>query len=316
MRSFGLPGDAPCGLEIFGGQAELTRVHRAAGFPMHPAIEASTSLSVFDPAIDEMITGGLVHWLWLAPPASSFSPLRNSCASGPYRPADCPEGDERRPEVRKGNALWSRVLYLARLADQVGAVFALEHPASSRAWLLPETQKLCSRGDVSVKTVQWCAYWDDGEKQPPTKRTSKLRFTLPWMHYDGVLRTCSGNHQHAVFDRELPARGGGGLPKQFCEVLAGALSVWCGLMAPRLRDAVLSKEYKRRLREAAADLFNRVGRCGGKLCRTSPPRLIDRWLEKAVEHAHHNGERLYYVTLGVLGMQRLWRLAGAALPGT
>ena len=87
-------------------------------------------------------------------------------------------------------------------------------------------------------------------------------------------------------------------------------------MAPRLRDAVLSKEYKRRLREAAADLFNRVGRCGGKLCRTSPPRLIDRWLEKAVEHAHHNGERLYYVTLGVLGMQRLWRLAGAALPGT
>ena len=87
-------------------------------------------------------------------------------------------------------------------------------------------------------------------------------------------------------------------------------------MAPRLRDAVLSRDYKRRLREAAADLFNRVGRCGGKLFRQSPARVIDRWLEKAVEDAHRSGERLYYVTLGVLGMQRLWRLSGSTLPGT
>ncbi|OLQ14595.1 hypothetical protein AK812_SmicGene1219 [Symbiodinium microadriaticum] len=89
-----------------------------------------------------------------------------------------------------------------------------------------------------------------------------------------------------------------------------------GAMAPRLRDAVLSRDYKRRLREAAADLFNRVGRCGGKLFRNSPARVIDRWLEKAVEDAHRSGERLYYVTLGVLGMQRLWRLSGSTLPGT
>lgn len=87
-------------------------------------------------------------------------------------------------------------------------------------------------------------------------------------------------------------------------------------MAPRLRDAVLSRDYKRRLREAAADLFNRVGRCGGRLSRASSPRLCDRWFEKAVEDAYKSGERLYYVTLGVLGVQRLWRLSGTNLPGT
>ena len=99
-------------------------------------------------------------------------------------------------------------------------------------------------------------------------------------------------------------------------VLSWPVHLVNGSMAPRLRDAVLGKEYRRRLRDAAIDLVNRAGRCGGRLSRKSSVRQIDRWLEKAVEDAHGGEEKLYYVTLGVLGVQKFWRISGTALPGT
>ena len=122
MSAYGVPGPALWGLEIFAGAAVLTKAHRAAGHLMYPPVEINEGRDAFDTSIDQMLIGGLVQWIWLAPPASSFSPLRNLAAAGPLRPNDCPEGDEQRPEVKKGNALWRRSLYLARLAMQVGVL--------------------------------------------------------------------------------------------------------------------------------------------------------------------------------------------------
>ena len=42
---------------------------------------------------------------------------------------------------------------------------------------------------------------------------------------------------------------------------------------------------------------------GFTLTRDTPPQLVDRMLEKAVEAAHRDGERLHWVTLGVLALQ-------------
>ena len=83
-----------------------------------------------------------------------------------------------------------------------------------------------------------------------------------------------------------------------------------------MRDATLTTAYKRRLVEAARDLLNRAGRVGGRLSRHSSHQYLDRYLEKAVEDAHAKGERLYYITAGVLGVQRAWRISGSSLPGT
>ena len=226
MRTFGVPGPAVWGLEIFAGAAGLTKAHCAAGCPMHPAVKSYEGRDVFDPVIDQMIVGGLVQWIWLSPPASSFSPLRNLAATGPLRPSDRPEGDEHRPEVRKGNLLWRRAVHLARLANQAGAFFALEHPASSRAWLLPETRHLCSRDGVNVRRVNWCAYRDVGLGGGLSKGSAKLCFTLPWMLYGGVLKTCPGNHAHSDQQLERPLRGRGDYPSEFCEILARALGKW------------------------------------------------------------------------------------------
>ena len=226
MSAYSVPGPALWGLEIFAGTAVLTKAHRAAGHLMYPPVEINEGRDAFDTSIDQMLIGGLVQWIWLAPPASSFSPLRNLAAAGPLRPNDCPEGDEQRPEVRKGNALWRRSLYLARLAMQVGAFFALEHPASSRAWLLPESQSLCSQDGVSVEKVNWCAYREAGGNGLSTKGAAKICFTLPWMHYGGVLRVCPGNHQHAAQPAQTRGTECGGYPRGFCESLARALGDW------------------------------------------------------------------------------------------
>ena len=84
----------------------------------------------------------------------------------------------------------------------------------------------------------------------------------------------------------------------------------------RLRNAALSSEYRRGLREAGAWLLSMALYLGAPLKRSSPPGLVDRWLEKCVDHAFATGEKLYRVTLGVLGAQRALNIAGPLLRST
>ena len=55
---------------------------------------------------------------------------------------------------------------------------------------------------------------------------------------------------------------------------------------------------------------------GGQLSHRSSPRTVDRYLEAAVNEAHRVGEKLYWVTLGVLSLQRAYQLSGAYLKST
>jgi hypothetical protein len=52
------------------------------------------------------------------------------------------------------------------------------------------------------------------------------------------------------------------------------------------------------------------------LSRKSSSRRVDEVLERSVDAAYERGERLYWVTLGVLGVQRALRIAGPLLKGT
>ena len=84
----------------------------------------------------------------------------------------------------------------------------------------------------------------------------------------------------------------------------------------KLRNVGISRSYQRNLRDAGQWLVARVVQRGHKLTRASPPQLVDAWLEEAVQRAHEEGERLYWVTLGVLGVQRQLKLSAPLLRGT
>lgn len=84
----------------------------------------------------------------------------------------------------------------------------------------------------------------------------------------------------------------------------------------KLGAAGLSRSYRRNLREAGAWLVAVVESLGGNLRRSTPPHVVDRWLERAVEECYRTGERLHRVTLGVLSLQKGLRLSGPLLRGT
>ena len=83
----------------------------------------------------------------------------------------------------------------------------------------------------------------------------------------------------------------------------------------RLRSAGLSRGYRRNLREAGAWLLTLVQELGKDLSRADPPHVVDRWLERAVEAAYARGERFYLVNLGLVAVQRAFRLSAPLLRG-
>ena len=83
-----------------------------------------------------------------------------------------------------------------------------------------------------------------------------------------------------------------------------------------LQQSVLTAEYRRGLRDAAGWLLGRARALGATFSKRSSSRTVDIWLERTVEWCYENGERLYKVRLGVLGLQRALHLSGPLLRGT
>lgn len=83
----------------------------------------------------------------------------------------------------------------------------------------------------------------------------------------------------------------------------------------RLRSAGLSRTYRRNLREAGFWLLALVQRLGKTLTRDDPPHVVDRWLERAVDAAYQDGEKLYLVNLGIVAIQRTFKLSAPLLRG-
>ena len=59
-----------------------------------------------------------------------------------------------------------------------------------------------------------------------------------------------------------------------------------------LRDATLTPEYLRHLREASLWLLSVVRRLGGSIESTTSSREVDKGLERAVEWSYAEGEKM------------------------
>ena len=87
-------------------------------------------------------------------------------------------------------------------------------------------------------------------------------------------------------------------------------------MTGRLQNAGLTQAYRQNLRDAALWLISLCARLGMRITPKSSVRYIDRALTRAVEVAYEEGEKLYWVSLGVLGVQRRLHVSGPLLRGT
>ena len=84
----------------------------------------------------------------------------------------------------------------------------------------------------------------------------------------------------------------------------------------RLRNANLTPAYRQGLRVASVWLFDLACSLGARLTRKTPAPVIDRVLERCIDVAYQNGEKLYFVRLGLIGLQRAWHLSGPLLRGS
>ena len=205
------------GLGVFTGGILITRAFHEAGADM---LEPATHIEA---GIAEAIVRGEIGWLWLAPPCSSFSPLRDLDYGGPLRPKGLPEGDEAIPEVRFGNSVWRATLELAALVVRCGGYFVIEHPRRSKAWALRVTETFAAREVATFHKVDWCAY-DRRSPEPPSLKPTTLWSNAPWLQ--PVVRRCPGNHRHSASLRGARARASSLYPEGFCRELADAFCRW------------------------------------------------------------------------------------------
>ena len=219
-----LGGVRSTGWEIFAGTCRLTKSHVECGVPMLDPVELLLGSNALDDWLDQVLLSGKVSWIWLAPPCGSFSPLRNLDKGGPLRPSGNPMGDEANPEIALGNHLWRRAIQLAWLCYKHGIYFMLEHPRDSKAWLLPETQKLWSQHGVFAVQLDWCMFDDHEREGLPNRKPTRILASAPWVHH--VVRQCDHQHQHGPPLRGKRAKAAGAYPWEFCKNLAVACKHW------------------------------------------------------------------------------------------
>ncbi|CAE7210929.1 SMYD3 [Symbiodinium sp. CCMP2592] len=304
-RGGALPG--LLGVEVLVGSACLTAAAKDRGLDMLAPIELSWDRDVFETWVTQLFAGGDLCWAWIAPPRRTFVRTGGSDGRRLWRPREQPEGDPEQPEVAVENALWLRALELAHLAVAQGIFFVLEHPKRSRAWSWPETQKLLSTEGVKLLQVDWSACDREEPEFVGGGSKSRLLTNAPWL--ERVVQRFPGGPKHAhVHPRP------GSIPPAFVVHLSMRWST--GRKRVPLRHAALSVEYRHNLRESSAWLLNKARELGAKLTRRSSSRTVDRILEATVERCYQEGERLYKVTLGVLGLQRALQISGPLLRGT
>ena len=211
------------GLEIFTVSESLTlKAHERVGWKMLPAITVRDAWNAMDCTWDNTIANRAISFLWLSPPCSSFSALQNLNRDGPLRTAEQPEGDEADPKVAVGNLLWRQALLLAWQALEKGIPRFLEHPLTSRAWRLPETQLLMRHAAVNSYIVHMCAYSSDTPY--PAKKPTRIITTAPW--FANIVKLCPNTHTHGPPPRGTRARTANAYPKGFCVELARACVYW------------------------------------------------------------------------------------------
>ncbi len=192
---------------------------------MHTPIELKNGCDVFSPEVEALVRSGRLLFLWLAPPCSSFSALRNIDPAGPLRPKDLLYGDPLHPrfhQAQLGNRLWRRALFLARTAILGGMPVTIEHPRASAAWRLPCTKRFRNQFALVSHKVDWCMY----SEQPGPRKPTTLCSNMPWLAR--VLRTCDHSHQHVPLSPGQGSRitDAAKYPNRFCHELALSCCAW------------------------------------------------------------------------------------------
>ena len=224
LRRWGVGQRQMRGWEIFAGSARITAAHVESGIEMEEPIDMLWGQDALGAHIDRRLAVGDIVWLWLAPPCSSFSVLRNLDRGGALRPRGLPEGDCRNPEVARGNLLWSRALQLADVIARQGGYFIIEHPRDSKAWLMRQTEVFMSQHVVQRYRVDFCAFHDVENGPLPNQKPTILLSNCPWL--ENVVKRCPKNHTHGAPLRGQRAKRAGAYPRAFCQQLANACAAW------------------------------------------------------------------------------------------
>lgn len=123
-----------------------------------------------------------------------------------------------RRETCCGVLLFTWLVYVMTWASHF-----FERPLLSKAWQLPETQRLWSRAGVFASTVHWCMYEDIDCVGLPSRKATRVLGSGEWIR--AVVQVCGGGRAHAKPLRGLRAKLAGAYPSGFCGLLAGALKL-------------------------------------------------------------------------------------------
>lgn len=193
-------------LEIFAGQAGLSRAISARGIPILPPIEIEVndfvkqSVDVLDPQVQEhlrrLIQAGVIFYIHFGTPCSSFSVARKNDGGPPplrdrqhlwglpgLRPRD-------QMKVTMGTKFMFFTQKLAVLCSQRHVLWSVENPASSFLWLMPPILELGQLPHVFQVTLDMCRFGSPHKK--PTSLMSVLDLGALALQCDMVERP----HQH------------------------------------------------------------------------------------------------------------------------
>ena len=301
------------GVEIFSRNGGITAACRLKGFRMLSVVDLRAGHNVWTREVETLFSEEHVDWVWFAPPRDSFSPHSRDYRGVRLRSKDAPEGRDTHFKVRKGNALWMRTLSLAHLVLGDGGQVFIEHPADSWAWHLPETRRFAQMWRLQTIRLNLDMFRDADSGGRPVPQFVKILTNGSWLEL--LERRGPGRLGNTSSLTVRRVACGAAYPNNFF-VKSWRMRLGTGKKAPRLRDAALTAEYRRGLRQAAGWILEVAARLGKPVSRRSSSRKLDAALEAAVDWSFQNGEKLYRATLGVLGVQRLFQVSGPLLRQT
>ena len=157
-------------LEIFAGTARVASELNDHGIPTYPVdICLFPGHNVLDADVEHRILNwirsGVILFIWLGMPCTSFSRARKFDGLGPP-PLRTDEylwglpnlSTKDRLKVHTGNALFALTLRVLEVCEQHGVPYALENPASSMAWLLAPMKRFLRDYHPDVVTLDFCCF--------------------------------------------------------------------------------------------------------------------------------------------------------------
>ena len=204
--------------DLFSGHCGVSRAVQALGYharswelehgPQFDLTRASVQRQIRSDARRGKICGAM-----LGPPCTSFSVARDRTRvirdrDHPWGRSDVPPADLER--LRIGNECMRAALNLIRCFQSCKIPWVLEHPATSKAWYLPEIRKLQSDVDVHLLVTDFCQWGTRWRK-----RTRLLCGHLSPAARESLVRTCTGRGRCSRTGKphiQLTGSGPGNIP--------------------------------------------------------------------------------------------------------